>query len=423
MSAPLAPGLAVAVAAVTLVLILLRPRGLPEMVSALGGALAMLGLGLVAPQDAVQAVAGSWNVLLFFVGLMVTAFSAERAGVFDVAASLVARLAGGSARWLLVWVYLLGTLVTSCLSNDATALLLTPVVFALAHRLKLPPLPYAYACALSANAASFLLPVANPANLLVMEGAPMSLATFVARLWLPSVAAVIVTLADLLALTWTTLGQAYSAPPRPALDQRAAYSIGGLTVLVTAYLLSDLLRLPLGIVACAGGALLIVLDTQHVRLQPRDLAREVPWSLLALLAGLNVVVEGLVHSGVTAPAASLLAQLAEPTSPPGVFGPALVGLGTALLSNLVNNLPMALITAAALHGLEPAAADRLVAGAIVGIDLGPNLTTIGSFATMLWLMLLRRRGLDVSAWAYARVGLLVTPPALVAALAVLTLVG
>ena len=419
----LAPILATLVAVVTLTLILLRPRGLPEMVSAMGGAAAVLLLGLVAPLDAARTVLGSWNVFLFFVGLMVTSFAAERAGVFDVAAGQVARLSGGSARWLLVWVYLLGVLVTAFLSNDATALLLTPVVFTLARRLKLPPLPYAYACALSANAASFILPVANPANLLVMEGAPMSLATFVSRLWLPSLASVAVTLAGLLALTWTTLGQAYPLPsPEPA-HRRARLGMLGLAVLVAAYLLSDVLRLPLGVVACGGALLLIALDSVSVRLDLRALAHDVPWSLLVLLAGLNVVVEALVHSGVTAPAAGLLAWLAQVGGPFDGFGPAAVALGTAILSNVINNLPMALVTAAALDGLDPQAADQLVAGAILGIDLGPNLTTVGSFATMLWLMLLRRRGIDVSAWAYARVGLLVTPPALLAAILALLVTG
>jgi arsenical pump membrane protein len=123
-----------------------------------------------------------------------------------------------------------------------------------------------------------------------------------------------------------------------------------------------------------------------------------------------------VNSGVTAPAAGLLAWLADPSSQVAGFGPAVVALATAILSNVVNNLPLALVTAAALHELDPLVADRLVAGAILGIDLGPNLTTVGSFATMLWLMLLRQRGIDVSAWAYARVGLLVTPPALLAAI-------
>ncbi|MCC7367413.1 MAG: arsenic transporter [Chloroflexi bacterium] len=411
-----APILAAGVAVVTLALILLRPRGLPELYAALGGAAATLLLGLVTPSDAVQAVAGSWNVFLFFIGLMVSSFTAERAGVFDVAAGLVARLAGGSARRLLVWVYLLGVLVTAFLSNDATALLLTPVVFTLARRLELPPLPYAYACALSANAASFILPVSNPANLLVMVGAPMTLATFVERLWLPSLLSAGVTLLGLLALAWGALGQRYH-PPRPEpIGRRAWLGTLGLAVLVAAYLLSDLLRLPLGAVACGGALLLVLLDACCVRPSLPDLAREVPWSVLALLAGLNVVVEALVHSGVTAPATGLLGILAEPSGPAGALGPAAVGLGTALLSNAINNLPMALVTAAALHGLDPAAADRLVAGAIVGIDLGPNLTTVGSFATMLWLMLLRRRGIDISAWAYARVGLLVTPPALLAAL-------
>ena len=424
MSELLAPLLAVTVAVATLVLILVRPRRLPEPAAAIGGAGLTIVLGLVTPGEALLAVAGSWNVFLFFVGLMVASFAAERAGVFDTAAELVARLAGGSARRLLVLVYLLGVVVTALLSNDATALLLTPVVFSLARRLKLPPLPYAYACALSANAASFILPVANPANLLVMQGAPLSLQAFVARLWLPSVASTAVTLAGLLVLTWSTLGRAYSVPPTEPVTRRVRLGMLGLAIMVAAYLLSDVLTLPLGVIACAGGALLILLDAVSAPPDLRALIRDVAWGLLVLLAGLNIVVEGLVRSGVTAPAVDALAWLADPTGTAGGWiGGAVVALGTAVLSNVVNNLPMALIVAAAFGQVDPASAERLIAGAIVGIDLGPNLTTVGSFATMLWLMLLRRRGLDVSARAYARVGLLVTPPALLAAIVALALAG
>jgi arsenical pump membrane protein len=426
----LAAGLATTVGVVTLGLILTRPRRLPEPTAAVIGAALMLVLGLVSPHDAALAVAGAWNVLLFFLGLMVVAFASERAGVFDAAAYLVARLAGGSGRRLLVWVYLLGVMVTTFLSNDATALLLTPVVFTLARRLKLPPLPYAYACALSANAASFILPVANPANLLVMAGAPLTVQAFVGQLWLPSVCANLVTLGGLLWLTWTTLGASYVIPPPEPFGRRAWLGLVGLAILVAAYLLSDWLGWPLGLVACGGGLLLTLLDAASAHFEPRELVREVPWGVLVLLAGLTVVVEGLVRSGVTGPGVALLAQLAQlgggpeagQTAGPNA-GAAVVALGTALLSNVINNLPMSLIVAAAFRQLDPAEAQRLVAGAIIGIDLGPNLTTVGAFSTMLWVMLLRRRGLDVSAAAYARVGLLLTPPALLVAMVALLMVG
>jgi arsenical pump membrane protein len=426
MSEPLPGVLATAVAVATLILILTRPRRIPEPASAVLGAALMLLLGLVGPADAARAVAASWNVLLFFLGLMVVAFASERAGVFDAAARLVGRLGGGSARRLLVLVYLLGVVVTAFLSNDATALLLTPVVFTLARRLALPPLPYAYACALSANAASFILPVANPANLLVMAGAPLPLSVFVGRLWLPSIAANVVTLGGLLVLTWTTLGRAYVVPPPESMDRRAWLGLAGLALLVAAYLASDWLGWPLGVVACGGGVLLTALDALLARFEARALLREVPWGVLVLLAGLTVVVEGLVRSGVTGPATEALATLAglerEGAAVVG-SGPMLLAAATAVLSNVVNNLPLALITAASLRQIDPLAAQRLAAGAIVGIDLGPNLTTVGAFSTMLWVMLLRRRGLDVSPAAYSRVGLLLTPPALLATLIALAVAG
>jgi arsenical pump membrane protein len=301
---------------------------------------------------------------------------------------------------------------------------LTPVVFGLARRLKLPPLPYAYACVLSANAASFILPVANPANLLVLAGAPMSLWTFVRHLWLPSVAANLLTLGGLLALTWTTLGQAYAVPTSEGLRRREWLGLVGLLVLVAAYLASDWLGVPLGVVACGGGLLLTALDTLSARFEARALLREVPWGVLVLLAGLTIVVEGLVGSGVTGPATGALDALAhlgragDLASSAGVM---VVAVATALLSNVVNNLPLALIVSASLRQLDPMEAQRLAAGAIVGIDLGPNLTTVGAFSTMLWLMLLRRRGLDVSPRAYARVGLLLTPLALLATMVALAL--
>jgi arsenical pump membrane protein len=418
--------LATAIGAITIGLILARPGRLPEPAAAAIGAGAMLVLGLVSPRAALLAVAGSWNVFLFFLGLMVVAVASERAGVFDAAAHLVGRLGRGSARRLLVMVYLLGVVVTAFLSNDATALLLTPVVFSLARRLKLPPLPYAYACVLSANAASFILPVANPANLLVLAGAPMSLWAFVRHLWLPSIAANLLTLGGLLALTWTTLGQAYVVSTPEHLDRRSWLGMVGLLLLVAAYLGSDWLGVPLGVVACAGGLLLTALDTLAARFDARALLREVPWGVLVLLAGLTVVVEGLVGSGVTGPATGALDSLAHLGRADGLAasaGAVAVAVATAILSNVVNNLPLALIVSASLGQLDPMDAQRLAAGAVVGIDLGPNLTTVGAFSTMLWVLLLRRRGLDVSPRAYARVGLLLTPPALVATLLALALAG
>jgi arsenical pump membrane protein len=374
---------------------------------------------VVTPGEALGAVLGSWNVLLFFVGLMVASAAAERAGVFVVAADWVARLAGGSARRLLVLVFALGTLVTALLSNDATALLLTPVVFSLARRLDVPPLPYAFACALVANAASFILPVSNPANLLVLEGAPMGLDQFVGRLWLPSLASVVATLSVLLALNWGGLGRRYVPPKRPDVTGRVRAGLIGLGAMTAGYLTADLVGVPLGVVACLGAALLVGLDqavTGGTSPGVVALARDVGWGLLGLLAGLTVVVAGLQASGAAATGAGLLRTLGE-AGPLGLMG---VVLGSALLSNVVNNLPMALVAAAALHELPPSETRLdLAAALIVGIDLGPNLTTVGSFATMLWLMLLRRRGVAVSAWSYGRVGLVVTPPALLAATAAL----
>src|SRR5262249_42652940 len=149
------------------------------------------------------------------------------------------------------------------------------------------------------NAASFMLPVSNPANLLVLAGAPMSLATFARWLWLPSVASALITLAGLMALTWGTLGRSYLRAPTEPIGRRAELGGRGLSILAVCYLLSDTLGVPLGVVACGGALLLLALDAFSVPLKPADLMREVSWGLLVLLAGLTIVVSGLVRSGVT----------------------------------------------------------------------------------------------------------------------------
>jgi len=189
---------AVVIFAASLVLLLLRPRGLPDWAAALGGGLVMIASGLLPVREALAQLGAGWNVFLFFFGLALSSAVAEQAGLFRTAAALAARTAGGSQRRLLIGLYLAGVLITAVLSNDATALLLTPVAFAAATRLGVDPRPYAFACALVANAASFLLPVANPANLLILGRAPLGLGTFLVHLLLPSVLALAVTLAGLL---------------------------------------------------------------------------------------------------------------------------------------------------------------------------------------------------------------------------------
>src|SRR5579872_4186868 len=170
----------------TLVLIITRPRGITEAAAALGGAIVLLLGGYVGPLDVVGVLGGEWNVYGFFLGLMTISALADQAGVFDAVAHLAASWASGSARRLYIGIFLVGVVITAFLSNDATALILTPVVYALVTRLRLPVLPFMFACTFIADTASFLLPVSNPINIIVLDALGGGLGTFLRFLLLPA---------------------------------------------------------------------------------------------------------------------------------------------------------------------------------------------------------------------------------------------
>ncbi|HZR42757.1 MAG TPA: SLC13 family permease, partial [Ktedonobacteraceae bacterium] len=173
------------IALLTLIGIMTRPFKWNEAMFALAGAGLLLITGLIVPANAIATLLGEWNTFLFFLGMMGLSALAEAAGFFDWLAALAARLAGGSSRRLFLNVFLLGSLISMILSNDATALILTPIVYSLVTRLRLPVLPYLFACTFIADTASFLLPVSNPINIIVLSKFPFSLLTFLRLLFLP----------------------------------------------------------------------------------------------------------------------------------------------------------------------------------------------------------------------------------------------
>jgi arsenical pump membrane protein len=406
----------------TLALLLARPRRVPDWAAALGGGLLMVLLGVLSPLQAAGQLAASVDVFLFFLGLGIASATADRAGLFQAAARLATAAARGSQARLLAALFVVGALVTAVLSNDATALLLTPVAFAVATRLGVEARPYAFTCALVANAASFLLPVSNPANLLVLARSPLALDAFLARLLLPSLLALAATLVGLLWVFRDELAAPFEEPAwsGPVFTRRARLSLAGVACLALLYVCAAAAGWPLGRVAVAGAALLVALDAATAGWEPGAVVREAPWALLGLLAGLLLLIGGAEQVGLFGG----LVGAIESVAALGANGLPVIALAMALLANVINNLPAALVASSALARVAPGV-DRadLAAALIVGVNLGPNLTTVGSLATMLWLVLLRRRGLDVSALDYLRVGVVVTLPALALAAAGLWATG
>ena len=402
---------------VSLIAILGRPRGIPEAASSAAGALLMLASRIVPVGQAIQLLLASWNVLLFFAGLVLIAWTAEQGGFFRWAALWAVRLADGSPLRLFLNVFGLGAIISTFLSNDATALLLTPVVVTLTEETGLSSLPFAFACTFIANTASVTLPVSNPINILLLEQFHMRLGVYVAHLLAPSLAAIAFNTGLFLAVFHRRLGPAFSskslALPRGTVTNPRflRYTLAGLGALSLAYLVGSLLDWPLSLVALGGAALLLLGGIGLGALKLGEV-RHASWSIVPFIASLLVLVQGVENVGVTTWLAGRFMALAA-------HGPLAAILaataGSAIGSNLINNVPMATVMASELRHLpagSPALRRELVAGAIFGCDAGSNLTVIGSLSTMLWLLLLRRRGVEVTAWQYLRLGLLVTPPIL-----------
>jgi len=393
---------------------LLRPRGIAEWRWAAGGATLLVVARLLPPRDALAAVARGSDVYLFLAGMMVLAELARREGVFEWLAALASRPANGSRFRLLALVYGAGTLVTIVLSNDATAVVLTPAVAAVARRARAAPLPYLYACAFVANAASFVLPISNPANLVVFDGTMPRLGTWLAVFALPSLAAIAVTFAALAFATRRDLEGPLAPPsPAPPLTPGGRAALGGIAAAAVALLGASAAGAPLGLVTCAAGACAFVAVAAVDRAGARDVPGRVPWSILALVAGLFVLVGGLDRTGLLEAARRAAGDAAAWPRLPAL---AAAGFAAALGANVANNLPAALVAGTALAHANAAALREAVA---IGIDLGPNASIPASLATVLWAIALRRENVAVSAPAFLRLGSCVMLPALLLALATL----
>ena len=401
--------------------VILRPARLPEAIWAVGGAAALLAFGLIPPSVALAGVAKGLDVYLFLAGMMLLAEVARRDGLFDWLARLATAFARGSPARLFALVYGVGVVVTALLSNDATAVVLTPAVLAATAAAKVKdPLPYAFICAFIANAASFLLPISNPANLVVFGGGHMPpLTDWIARFLAPSVAAIAVTYA---ALYWTqrrALAEESLARDVEVGRLDDGGRLAAIGILATAALLvaASAFGADLGAPTCAAGVVTALAAVIQKREAPWAMLREISWGVLPLVAGLFVLVEALNHTGLVAALAAELTRLSQQAPAATDWGS---GVVVAIVCNLMNNLPAGLIAGATVHGAH--ASPDLASAVLIGVDLGPNLSVTGSLATILWLYALRREEQTVSAWRFLKVGALVTPPALLAALAAALLI-
>jgi arsenical pump membrane protein len=391
-----------------------RPCALPEAVwPLLAGALLLL-LRLLSPGEAIAGAARGMDVYLFLTGMLLLSETARETGLFSWLAACAARHARGSATRLFLLVYAVGTLVTIFLSNDATAVVLTPAVAAAVRTARVSrPLPYLLICAFVANAASFVLPISNPANLVIYGRLMPSLLQWLPRYLLPSLLSVVATYAVLRLTQRRQLRVGIASDmPLPRLSTGGRAAAAGIAVTATVLMMASAIDLPLGWPTCAAGVSTALAVLGFERRSPWKALRQVSWGVIPLVAGLFILVEALNHAGVTDLIGAWVRQQAGRSVDSTAWTS---GLASAVVCNLLNNLPTGLIAGSAIQHSN--VADSVIRATLIGVDLGPNFSVTGSLATMLWLSALRREGLKVGAVYFLGLGLLVTPPALLLALA------
>jgi arsenical pump membrane protein len=400
--------------------VILRPFNLAEAVWAVSGASLLVALGLISIPDALTGIAKGADVYLFLFGMMLLAEIAREEGLFDWLAAVATSHAAGSSRRLFLLTFGVGTVVTIFLSNDATAVVLTPAVAAALKTAKAKePLPYLLICAFIANAASFVLPISNPANLVIYGRRMPPLLQWLPAYLLPSIVAIVATYLLLRFTQRGALDQCIAKEvPRPVLTGGGKMIAIGIAATAVLLLGASALDHQLGLPTAIASGLTAIVVLICERKWPWGIVKNISWGVLPLVAGLFVLVEAL---GKTVLIDTIAALLRDGEQHAALMTTALSGFAIALVSNFINNLPAGLIAASAVQTAQ--AGEHVTPAILIGVDLGPNLSVTGSLATILWLAALRREGVSVGFGAFLKIGAVVMPPALILAIAAALLLG
>ncbi|SMB94514.1 arsenical efflux pump membrane protein ArsB [Deinococcus hopiensis] len=416
--------LALTIVLLTVTLVVWQPRGLgPTRAATLGAAAALL-VGVVRVGDLPALWQATWNATLTLVALIVLSLLLDAAGLFRWAALYVARWGGGHGRRLLALLVVFSALLAAIFANDGAVLILTPIVLELAAQLRwsrAATLALALGVGFVVDAASLPLTISNLTNIIAADSFGLGFGAY-ARVMVPTdLAVVLACVAVLLAFSARSLPHRYdpTALPEPATAVqswgvvRTGWAVTPL--LLAGAFLAERLHLPLSAIVGSAAALVWLVGSRSQRMGTREVLRSAPWNVVVFSLAMYTVVSGLRGAGLTGIYGAWLAGWAQGGTLPAVLAS---GGSVALLSAGLNNLPALLTALLGLHesGAQGAARDALLYGALIGANIGPKLTPIGSLATLLWLHLLRRRGLEVGWGEYLRAGLILTPPALLVGL-------
>lgn len=421
--------LAGAIFILTIVLVIWQPKGLGIGWSACFGALLALLTGVVQVGDIPLVWQIVWNATATFIAVIIISLLLDESGFFEWAALHVARWGKGKGRWLFTYIVLLGAAVAALFANDGAALILTPIVIAMLLALGFSSgatLAFVMAAGFIADTASLPLVVSNLVNIVSADFFQLGFTQYAAVMVPVNLAAIVATLVMLHLFFRKDIPRSYDLrllrPPREAIRDLPTFRAGWgvLVLLLVGFFGLEPLGVPVSLVAAVGALILLLVAKKGQAIDTAKVLRGAPWQIMVFSLGMYLVVYGLRNAGLTDTLAGVLDFLAER----GIWAATLgTGFLTAFLSSVMNNMPTVLVGALSIDGsnAEGVIKQAMIYANVIGSDLGPKITPIGSLATLLWLHVLSKKSIVISWGYYFRVGVVMTLPVLLVALTALAL--
>ena len=421
--------LAGAIFVLTLVLVIWQPKGLSIGWSAVIGAALALLTGVVHIGDIPAVWQIVWNATATFIAVIIISLLLDESGFFEWAALHVSRWGGGKGRLLFTYIVLLGAAVAAMFANDGAALILTPVVIAMLLALGFSPgatLAFVMAAGFIADTSSLPLIVSNLVNIVTADFFKLGFSEYASVMVPVNIASVAATLVMLHLFFRKDLPVTYDLAklkvPREAIRDMRTFKTGWLVLLLllAGFFALEPLGVPVSLVAAVAAFILWLVALKGHVIDTRKVLKGAPWQIVIFSLGMYLVVYGLRNAGLTDYLSAILNRFAEH----GVWGATLgTGFLTAFLSSVMNNMPTVLVGALSIDGstAQGAVKEAMIYANVIGCDLGPKITPIGSLATLLWLHVLAQKNIIVSWGYYFRVGIVMTMPVLFVALAALAL--
>jgi len=406
----------------TLTFVIWQPKGLQIGTSAVIGAIMALIIGVVSLQDVVTVIDIVWDATLAFIGIIILSMVLDEIGFFEWAAIKMAKLSNGSGNKMFVYILLLGALVAAFFANDGAALILTPILLAKMKYLKMKPLAifaFLMAGGFIGDAASNPLVISNLTNIVTAGYFDIGFVEYMKNMFLPNLLSIFASIVILwiyfrkdipLTVDVTQLPEASSVIKNHTMFKLSWWF---LALLMVGYFIGDYYDLPISVFALGGALVFLAIAAHHKAVKPMKTIKEAPWQVVWFSIGLYVVVYGLKNAGLTDVIASWIMALQSQGEAIAIIG---TGFISGVISSVMNNMPTIMIMDIAIDKVGYVGNESLVYANILGSNLGPKMTPIGSLATLLWLHVLAQKGVKIGWGEYMKVGLVITPPVLLVAL-------